>query len=155
MTNNARTVSFETTLSAFGNNTGIIVPTDAISQLDAGARPAVDVEVNGYRYRSTVAVMAGKSLISVSAAIRKTTGLVAGDAIHVTLTVNESPREVEIPGDLAEAFAANPGTEKFFASLSNSLQRYHLDTIGGAKTDETRQKRVTKAINLFLEEKKR
>ena len=155
MTESARTVSFDTTLSGFGNNTGIRVPAEALHQLDAGARPAVDVEVNGYRFRSTVGAMAGQSLISVSAAMRKSTGLAAGDPIHVMLTLNETPREIEIPADLAEAFAANPGTEKFFESLSNSLQRYHLDNIAGAKTDETRMKRIDKAITLFLAEKKR
>ena len=33
------TVTFETTLSAFGNNTGIVVPPELIDALGAGKRP--------------------------------------------------------------------------------------------------------------------
>lgn len=155
MTTTAHTVSFDTTLLGTGNNTGIPVPPEALIELGAGKRPPVDVDVNGYRYRSTVGVMAGQPIISVSAAIRTKTGLVAGDAIHVTLTLNETPQALEIPVDFADAMRGNGETEKFFAGLPNSLQRYHLDNIAGAKTDETRQRRIDKTVALFLEGKKR
>jgi hypothetical protein len=42
-------VTFETTVTATGNNTGIAVPNDLIEQLGAGRRPWVVVDVNGYR----------------------------------------------------------------------------------------------------------
>jgi hypothetical protein len=146
----AASITFETTLSAFGNNTGIEVPTEAITRLGAGKRPAVLVDVNGYRYRSTVGVMGGRALVSVSAAIREATGLKGGDAITVTLTVADTPRAVDVPADLQRAFKANPKAREFFGTLSNSVQRYHVDTINSAKTDETRARRVAKAIELFL-----
>lgn len=155
MTRTPPTVAFDTTLTGIGNNTGIVVPAEVLNKLDAGRRPPVDVDVNGYRYRSTIGVMGGRSLISVSAAIRKSTGLTAGDAIHVTLTLNETPRDIEVPVDFAEALKAAPGTDKFFAGLSNSLQRYHIDNVNGAKTVETRQQRINKTIALFLDGKKR
>ena len=69
-----KTATFETTLTASGNNTGIVVPDSIIEQLSAGKRPAVVVDVNGYEYRSTVAVMAGQHLIGLSAAVRAATG---------------------------------------------------------------------------------
>jgi hypothetical protein len=84
-------VTFSTNLSAVGNNTGIEVPPEVIQELGAGSRPAVSVYVNGYVYRNTVAVMGGKHLVSVSAAIRKETGLKGGDPITVTLTVETTP----------------------------------------------------------------
>lgn len=155
VTTNSRTVSFDSTLTATGNNTGIVVPVEVLTQLGAGKRPPLDVEINGYRYRTTVGVMAGQSLVSVSAAIRKSTGLAAGDLVHVTLAVNETAQDVEIPLDLADALKGKAGTENFFASLPNSLQRYHVDNINGAKTDETRQRRIDKTVALFFEGKKR
>jgi hypothetical protein len=148
-------VSFDTTLLAFGNNTGIEVPVELIAQLGAGQRPPVAVVVNGYEYRTTVGVMSGKHLVPVSAATRKASGLVAGDAIHVTLTVAAGPREVEMPTDFAAALEAKPEAAAFFGRLSNSVQRYHVDTINGAKTDDTRQRRIDKAIALFLAGKPR
>lgn len=148
-------VTFETTVSSFGNNTGIEVPEEVIERLGRGKRPPVLVTVNGYEYRSTVGVMAGRSLIPVSAAIRKATGLTGGDAITVTLVVAEAPREVDVPADFAAAMAEHEPGRPFFDALSNSLQRYHVDTINGAKTPETRERRIQKAVDLFLAGKKR
>ena len=147
--------TFETTLSSFGNNTGIVVPPEVVAALGAGKRPPVLVDLNGHEYRSTVAVMGGEHLVSVSAAIRKETGLSGGDPIRVTLTLAETPREVVVPADLQAAFDAAPAAGTFFAGLSNSIQRFHIDSIEGAKTDETRARRVAKAVELFLAGKKR
>jgi hypothetical protein len=151
----ASSVAFDTTVTASGNNTGIVVPDNLIERLGAGRRPAVVVNVNGYEYRTTVGVMGGKHMISISAAVRKHTGLKGGDPIHLTLTLADTPRELDVPGDFAAALAADPGAGAFFAKLSNSLQRYHLDNINGAKTAETRQRRIEKAISLFRAGKKR
>jgi hypothetical protein len=97
-----RRVVFDTTLTATGNNTGIVVPPELSEQLGAGKRPAVLVDVNGCEYRSTVGVMGGKAMISVSAAIRAATGLKGGDPIHVTLTLADGPPPVTIPVDIAQ-----------------------------------------------------
>jgi hypothetical protein len=150
-----KTVSFDTMLAATGSNTGIVVPAELIEQLGAGKRPPVLVSVNGYQYRNTVGVMRGQHMISVSAAVRKATGLKGGDAINVALTVANTPRTVTVPPDLDAAFDANTRARAFFDALSNSLQRYHIDNINGAKTAETRQRRIEKAIALFLEGKQR
>jgi antitoxin component of MazEF toxin-antitoxin module len=146
---------FDSTVAAVGNNTGIVVPDDVIERLGAGRRPAVIVNVNGYEYRNTVAVMGGKHMISISAAVRKATGLKGGDPITVRLAVATSPREVDVPADFAAALAADAPASHFFANLSNSLQRYHVDNINGAKTDETRKRRIDKAIALFHAGKQR
>ena len=149
------TAAFDTTVHQTGRNTGIVVPEDVIERLGAGRRPPVEVEVNGYRYRSTVAVMGGQHLIGISAAIRAETGLGGGDPIHVVLTVADTPREVVVPDDLAAALDAEPALAAFFASLPNSLQRFHVDALEGAKTPETRQRRLDKALALFREGKRR
>jgi bacteriocin resistance YdeI/OmpD-like protein/uncharacterized protein DUF1905 len=150
-----KTVSFETTVAATGNNTGIVVPDEVIEQLAAGRRPPVLVSVNGYEYRNTVGVMGGKHMISISAAIRKATGLKGGDPISVTLTVADAPRAVTIPADFAAALTADEQAGAFFGTLSNSMQRYHVDTISAAKSADTRQRRIDKAIALFRAGKQR
>ncbi len=150
-----RSVTFETTLAANGTNTGIEVPPELVERLGAGRRPPVAVDLDGYAYRSTVAVMGGRYLISVSAAVRQATGLAAGDPVRVTLTLADTPREVDVPADLAAALAADEQAGAFFATLSTSLQRYHVDTVDGAKTAETRQRRIEKAVALFRAGRKR
>jgi hypothetical protein len=155
MTAEPNSVTFETTVAVTGNNTGIVVPEKAIGELAAGGRPAVLVNVNGYEYRSTAGVMGGKHMISISAAVRKATGLKGGDPIRVTLTVADTPREVTVPADFAAALAADEQAGAFFARLSNSMQRYHVDTITAAKSADTRQRRIDKAVALFRAGKQR
>jgi bacteriocin resistance YdeI/OmpD-like protein/uncharacterized protein DUF1905 len=148
-------VSFDTTVTATGNNTGIVVPDEVLEQLAAGRRPPVLVSLNGYEYRNTVGVMNGKAMISVSAAVRTATGLQGGDPVQVMLTVADTPREVVIPDDFAAALAADEQAGAFFGTLSNSLQRYHVDSITSAKSADTRQRRIDKAITLFQAGKQR
>jgi hypothetical protein len=148
-------VTFETTLSASGNNTGIEVPEEIVEGLGRGKRPPVIVTVNGHEYRSTVAVMGGRYLIGVSAAVRAATGLKGGDPISVNLKVADTPREVEVPSDFAAAMDEQAPAREFFDQLSNSMQRYHVDNLNAAKSPDTRQRRIDKAVALFLAGKQR
>ena len=151
----AESVEFQTTVAATGNKTGIVVPDELIERLGAGRRPAVAVNLNGYEYRNTVGIMGGKHMVSISAAVREETGLKGGDPISVKLTVADTPRRVKIPDDLARALSAEPDAAAFFSKLSNSLQRYHVDNINGAKAPETRRRRIDKAVSLFRQGKQR
>ncbi|GGO67941.1 YdeI/OmpD-associated family protein [Nocardioides deserti] len=153
-TQHPASVTFESTLHAVGNNTGIVVPPDAVARLGQGKRPPVHVDLNGYEYRSTVAVMGGQHLVGVSAAVRAATGLAGGDPIRVTLTLATTPREVDVPVDLAEAMDAR-GVRGFFDGLSNSLQRYHVGQVESAKAEDTRRRRIDKAVGLFAAGKQR
>ncbi len=155
MTAQPASVTFDTTVAATGNNTGIVVPAGVIGRLGAGKRPPVLVSVNGYEYRNTVGVMGGKHMISISAAIRKATGLAGGDPIQVTLTLADTPQEVNVPDDFAAALAADERAGAFFAALSNSVQRFHVGNITAAKSADTRQRRIGKAIALFRDGKQR
>jgi hypothetical protein len=108
----------------------------------------------GYEYQTTPGVMDGKTMLSFSTEHRKKSGLNGGDPIHLELAVATTPREVKMPDAFLKALK-DSNTLDFFNSLSNSLQRYHCDLINGAKTEETRQRRIDKAISLFKEGKKR
>ena len=155
MASTPKSVTFETTVAASGNNTGIAVPDEVIEQLAAGKRPPVLVNVNGYEYRNTVAVTGGRHMISIRAAVRNATGLKGEDPVRVTLTVADTAREVDVPADFAAALAADERARAFFETLSNSMQRYHVDNVNSAKSADTRQRRIDKAIALFLEGKQR
>ncbi|MEV8447231.1 YdeI/OmpD-associated family protein [Streptomyces parvus] len=139
-------MKFSTTMFQTGNNTGIEVPEDVVEALGAGKRPPVNVTVNGYAYRSTIAPMGGQYLIPFSADKRKATGIGGGDAIEVELTLDTAPRTVEPPEDLAVALAAAPGAAEAFAALAPSRQKAHVASVEGAKTDATRERRIAKAV---------
>ena len=138
---------FRTTLELHGKTaTGIEVPDDVVAALDAGKRPAVRVTVNGHTWRSTVAVMGGRNLVGVSAENRAAAGVSAGDVLDVELVLDTEKREVEVPADLAAALAAAPDAAAAFAELSYSNKSRHVLSVEGAKTDETRARRIAKAV---------
>jgi len=140
-------MKFRTKLLQMGNNVGIEVPQNVIDSLGVGKKPAVTVDVNGsYQYRSTVAIMGDKYLISFNAAHRAASGFGGGDDVEVTLELDTAPRVVEVPAALAEALAANPRAQEAFDKLSNSKKQLHTLPVAEAKTDETRDRRVAKSI---------
>jgi len=139
---------FRTTLELHGKTaTGIEVPDDVVAALDAGKRPPVRVTVNGHTWRSTVAVMGGRNLVGVSAENRAAAGVSAGDVLDVELVLDTEKREVEVPADLAAALAAAPDAAAAFAALSYSNKSRHVLSVEGAKTEETRARRIAKAVS--------
>ena len=137
--------TFSTTVLGMGNNTGLEVPDAALAELGAGRRAPVVVTVAGYTYRSTVAVMGGKNLISLSKAHREASGLAAGDAVEVTLVLDDGPREVEVP-DALQAALEQAGLTEAFAALSYSRRKEHARQVAEAKGDDTRSRRVAKVL---------
>ena len=146
-------VSFKTTLHQMGNNTGIVVPPEVVEKLGGGKKPAVNVTVNGFAYRGSIATMAGQSMISFSSDKRAATGLKGGEAISVTLELDAAPRVMEVPADLQAALDKNKPAKAYFATLSYSNQRRHIEPIIAAKTPETRARRLEKSVALFAEGK--
>ncbi|MEV4223753.1 YdeI/OmpD-associated family protein [Nonomuraea sp. NPDC049725] len=140
-------MSFRTTVELAGRTaTGFEVPAGIVEALGSGRRPAVTVTVNGYSYRSTVAVMGGRYLLPLSAEHRQGAGVAAGDEVEVTLELDTAPREVAVPGDLAEALDRAPEAKAFFDGLSYSRRRRVVLQVEGAKKAETRRRRVADAV---------
>ncbi|MFT2711469.1 DUF1905 domain-containing protein [Clavibacter sp. Sh2126] len=133
-------------LQARVNATGLPVPPEALEELGAGKRPAVVVTVAGYSYRTTVGTMGGQHLLPLSAAHRAASGIAADDEVEVTIELDAVPREAVLPEEVAAALAAEPALAEAFAALSSSRQRALVDPIGEAKTEETRARRVQKAL---------
>ncbi|MEE9094722.1 YdeI/OmpD-associated family protein [Pseudarthrobacter phenanthrenivorans] len=147
-------MKFTTTIQGSGNKTGIEVPEDVVQALGAGRRPPVIVTMNGESYRSSVAVMGGRNMVSVSAANRELTGVAAGDTVEVDLELDTEPRTVEIPDDLAAALDAEPEAKAFYGTLNYSSQRRYVEPITDAKTAETRSRRIAKAVEDLKAQKK-
>lgn len=126
--------------------TGIEVPPEVIAALGSSKKPAVKVTVNGYAYRSTVAVMGGKFMVGVNAERRAAAGVEGGDEIEVELEIDSEPRDVVVPADFGAALDAEPKARAFFDGLSYSQRSWFVLGIEEAKKPETRQNRITKAV---------
>jgi len=125
------------------------VPASVVEELGAGKKPPVRVTVGGHTYRSTVAVMGGRYLVPLSAENRTAAGVAAGDDVEVELELDSEPREVAVPEDLRDALDGDDAAREAFERLSYSHRRRHVLAIEGAKTPETRQRRVTKALEML------
>ena len=149
-------ITFRATLQQHGKTaTGIEVPADVVERLGAGRKPAVRVTIGAHTYRSTIAARGDRFLIGVSSENRAAAGVAAGDELDVALALDTAPREVEVPADLAAALAGAPDAGRFFEGMTYSDRRAHVMSIEGAKTPETRQRRVDRAVEKFLEGKAR
>ena len=127
--------------------TGIEVPGEVMATLGGGKRPRVLVTINDCTYQSTVGSMGGRSLVPVSAEIRKRARVAAGDDLTVGIELDAEPRTVAVPADLAEALGHDPAARRAFDELSYSGQRRHVLAIEDAKTPQTRQRRIEKAVS--------
>jgi hypothetical protein len=142
-----------TILQAGKTATGIEVPAEVVTSLGPSKRPAVNVTIRGHTYRSSVASMGGKFMLPVSAEQRQNAGVAAGDEVDVDLELDTQPREVSVPADLAQVLAADTEANRFFQTLSYSNKLRHVLSIEGAKTEETRRRRIDKALSMFREGK--
>jgi hypothetical protein len=134
---------FSTTVELGGRTaTGIEVPAEVVEALGAGKRPPVRVTVGGHTYQSTVAPMGGRFLLPLSAQNRAAAGVAAGDEVEVDLELDDGPRVVELPADLAAALDGEPGLRDRFERLAYSHRKEHVRAVESAKAEATRARRV-------------
>ena len=139
---------FRTTLRQTGRTaTGIEVPAEVVEALAAGKRPPVRVTINGVAYRSTIAVMGGVFMVGVNADHRAGAGIEGGDEIDVDIELDTSPRELIVPAALEAALDADPAARRTFDGLSFSNRSWHVLQVTGARTDETRERRIARSIS--------
>ncbi|MDX2077645.1 MAG: YdeI/OmpD-associated family protein [bacterium] len=141
-------VTFNTTLKkgTEKNVSGISVPPDVIATLNSGKKPKVIITLNGYSYRSTVAVMGNAFMIPFNQDHRMASNLNGDETLDITLELDTEPRTVEIPDDLLAALSAQAGLVDKFNRASYTVQKEFVRQVRDAKTPETREKRIAKVI---------
>jgi len=143
---------FQTTiLQGDKTATGIRIPDEIMTGLGAGRKPPVRVTINGHSYRSTVATVDGRPMVGISAENRAGAGVAGGDAVDVDIELDSAPRQVTVPADFAKALDAEPAARRTFDGLSYSNQSWHTLQIDGAKSEETRQRRIARSVDALRE----
>ena len=127
--------------------TGIEVPEEVVAGLGSHKRPPVRVTIGEYTYRSTVARMGGRYLLPVSADVRAGAGVAAGDEIDVDVVLDDAPREVTVPEDLAAALAAVEGARPRFDALNDTARKEAVRGVEEAKAAATRERRIAKVVD--------
>jgi hypothetical protein len=146
MNQKSKPITFHTTILQTGKNTaGIQVPEEIIEKLGAGKRPLVRITINKYTYRSAVAVMDGKYMISFNQEHRKASGVQGGDQTDVTLELDLEPRTVEIPKDLKDALIKAHALDAFEKSAP-SMKKEYVRQVEEAKAQGTRERRIIRIV---------
>jgi hypothetical protein len=147
-------VRLTTTLVARGPAAAIVLDDEQVAAVGEGARRfPVRATVNGYSWRTTVATMHGETLLGLNRAVRESAGVQAGDAVEVAIELDTAPREVDVPEALARALAGDPVAKAAFEALAFTHRKEYARWVGDAKRQETRDRRVTRALEMLREGK--
>lgn len=140
-------VVFKGTVQRHGGPGFIELPFDP-KAVFGKARAPVKVTLNGYTFRTTIAVMGGPPCIGIRTSYREAAGLEGGETIEVRLELDGEPRVVTPPPDLVKALKAAPPAWERWQELSYTHQREHAEAVEGAKKPETRARRITNAVTM-------
>ncbi len=144
------TLRWTTTLLPRGPAAAVVLDDDQVAAIGEGAkRFPVRATINGYSWRTTVTRMGGEFLLGLNRAVREAAGVQAGDTVEVDVELDAAPREVEVPTELAAALAANPAARDAFDALAYTHRKEYARWIAEAKRDETRERRVSKALEML------
>jgi hypothetical protein len=133
---------------ARGGGAVVHVPFDAKEAFGSG-RPRVVATFDGESYRGSIASMGGRYLLGVRKDIRAAIGKGPGDRVRVTVALDEAPRVVTVPDDLAAALA-DAGLRETFDALSYTHRKEHVQAVEGAKRPETRARRIATVTSVLL-----
>jgi uncharacterized protein YdeI (YjbR/CyaY-like superfamily) len=139
-------IQIHTTLEPHGPATAIELSDAQVELLGGGKRAAVLVTVGERSARLRLAVMGGKNLIGISKANRAALAVEIGDEIDAAIALDEAPREVEVPGDLAQALDSVRGAREAFEKLPYTHRKEHVQAILEAKKPETRARRIEACV---------
>ncbi len=148
-------VQFTTTILQFGSmgeKTGwtyIEVPADIAQKLKPGNRKEFKVkgklDKHAINRQSVMPMGGGAFIMPLNGAIRKVIGKKHGAMLKVQLEADNS--EFVFNSDFIACLEDDPPAKKFFESLPGSHQRYFSKWIDSAKTEPTRIKRISLAVN--------
>jgi hypothetical protein len=141
------TKTFRTTIVRDGSICFIPVPFDP-RPVFGKIRAPVNVTLNGYTYRSTIASMGNGPCIPLRRSHREAAGLEGGETPKVTLALDIEKREIKPPPDLAKALRAVPRAWDRWHALSYTHRREHVEAVEGAKQAATRVRRIKAAVAL-------
>jgi bifunctional DNA-binding transcriptional regulator/antitoxin component of YhaV-PrlF toxin-antitoxin module len=141
---------FTATLSEAGRGGGrwVEVPFDAKAEFGE-ARAPVAATINGIEYRSRLSVYGGRTYLGLRKEVRDAAGIDVGDEVDVTIERDDAPREVEVPPALAEALDGDAEGRAAYDKLSFTHRKEYARWIAEAKKDETRERRVAKALEML------
>lgn len=152
-------VEFTTMILQFaeqGEKTGwsyIEIPADIAQQMKPGNKKSFRVrgmlDALPVRGMALMPMGEGNFIMALKAEVRKGIHKNAGAMLQLRLE-EDTDYKVEMPADLQECFDFEPEALEFFNTLAKSHRDYFIKWIDGARTKETREKRIVNTVNAML-----
>jgi hypothetical protein len=132
-----------------GGGAYVLFPYDTGKEFGTKGKVPVKVSFSGVPYRGSL-IKYGKPLhvLGVPKAIREQIGKGPGETIEVVVWKDEEERTVEVPAQF-ENLMKKEGLLSVFTKLSYTHRKEYCRWITEAKKEETRMKRLEKAIEML------
>ena len=128
----------------------LYLPRAASRKLGSRARVPVVGMINGFHIRTSAFPVAGKThMILVNKEMQKGACVGEGDSVAVAIMVDTKPRTVLVPADLKKAISRSAAANAAFDRLSYSHRKEYVRWIEEAKKEETRARRIAKAVTML------
>lgn len=144
--------SFRARLEPVGGGAIFILPFSVEQAFGTKAICPVRGTINGFRFRGSVFPRGdGTHYMAVNKAVRAGAGASVGDTVRVVMERDPEPREVAVPGDFKKALGGSREAKLAFDKLSYTHRKEFVAWIEGAKREETRARRIEKALAMLAE----
>ncbi|WP_058187985.1 YdeI/OmpD-associated family protein [Terracidiphilus gabretensis] len=132
-----------------GDSCSVYFPHDAEKEFGTRGRVPVKATFDGVPYSGSLMKYGSvQHLIPVIEAIRAQIDKNIGDTIDVTITRDETERTIETPEDFTKLLKKEK-LQAIFETLSYSHRKEYVRWITEAKKEETRQRRLIKAVEML------
>jgi hypothetical protein len=119
------------------------------------SRVKVRALLDGHLYHGSLVNMGGtRHWLGITQEVRKVTEKNPGDNLHVIIEEDNDERIVDVPEDFMELMHREPGLVEFFNKLAYTHRKEYVRWIVESKKEETRKRRLTKAIEMLKENRK-
>ncbi|MDP9235515.1 MAG: YdeI/OmpD-associated family protein [Actinomycetota bacterium] len=126
----------------------VVLPDKVLEALGGGSRFRVTGTLAGVSFASsTMGLGGGRVCMGVHKATRQAAGVEIGDRVKVEVERDDRPREVSVPDDLATALAGDRAAKAAFEKLPFTHRREYVESITGAKRQETRARRIEETLD--------
>jgi hypothetical protein len=125
----------------------IPVPREVATKLGLEGMPKIQAVIAGRPYRGSLMPMGdGTWCLGVLKSIQEAAGVGFGDAVTVELELDNTPRVIEPPPDLARELARNRKLAAAWEKLSFTNKKEMALSLTEAKRPETRERRLAAAL---------
>ncbi len=126
--------------------TFVVVPDHVVATLGS-KRARVRGTIRGVSFTGTVSRGEGVYRMPVPCDLRIKANIACGDRVRVFMQIDPEPRPMNIPPELQEVLAADPGLARSFDNLPPAHRRAWAAHVANAKRVETRVRRAAKAAD--------